>query len=338
MSYREDIRRFAQAWNKIWFSQFDPVSVSVFRIFLGSLITVFYLLLFPNWERFYAADGVTSLTDPAFPNPSNPWTLFHWTEPNLPIGVYWWIGLFSAILFTLGWKTRLCTVLLFVMECSLLNRSLPAMNGEDVVFRMLLFYGMFAPLGDRLSIDSFLKKRKGQKVEAELPTIWAVRAMQINFALIYAISLPYKLVDDVAWWNGDAIYLAIVSSMWSRWPWPEMFYAFDGLLSKVFTYGTVLAEGSFPTLVWFNRPKLYVICTMATLHIGIAVMLNGVTFFSLSMVCALWIFVPAEITWKLISRLASIDNGFGRRCCLKIWELLIKQRDKILGQPADHPS
>lgn len=336
MSYKDDIRRFIRAWDRVWFSRFDPVSVGMFRIFLGVLITAFYLLLFPNWERFYAADGVASIND--FPNSGDPWTVFHWTEPNLPIRVYWWIGFFAAVLFTIGWKTRLCTVVLFIMEFSLLNRSLPAMNGEDVVFRMLLLWGMFAPLGHRLSLDSFLKKRRGQQIEGELPTIWAVRAMQINFLLIYAISLPYKLVDDVAWWNGDALYLAVVSSMWSRYPWPETFYALDGLLSKLFTYGTILAEGSFPLLVWFNRPKLYVICAMAMLHVGIAVMLNGVTFFSLSMVCALWIFVPPEITWKLICRLAEMDNGFTRKYCIKTWEVLIQQRDRVLGHSVDRPS
>jgi len=327
MSYREDIRRFTEAWNRVWFSRFDPVSIGVFRILLGALITVFYLVLSPNWERFYAADGVASVNE--IGNLNDPWTVFHWTEPNLPIRVYWCIGVIAAIFFTLGWKTRLCTVVLFILECSLLNRSLPAMNGEDVVFRMLLFWGMFAPLGHRLSLDSFLKKRRGEQVEGELPRIWAVRGMQINFLLIYVISLPNKLVDDVAWWNGDAIYLAVVSNMWSRCPWPEMFYAVDGLLSKLFTYGTIIVEGSFPLLVWFDRPRLYAICAIASLHLGIAVMLNGVTFFTLSMVCALWSFVPAEVTWKLIQRLAGIEEGFRGERYLKLREMMLRKIGSI---------
>lgn len=295
MSYREDLRRFTQAWDKIWFSRFDPVSIGVFRIFLGVLITVFYIALYPNWERFYAADGITSLNE--FSYPDDPWTLFHWTEPNLPIGVYWWLGFVAAVFFTLGWKTRLCTALLFVLESSLLNRSLTTMNGEDVLFRMLLFYGMFAPLGCRLSLDRYLKKRRGdQETEDELPMIWAVRAMQINFVLVYAVSLGYKMVDDVVWWNGDALYLIVSDKMWNRWPWPEMFYALDGLLSKLITYGTLLVEGAFIWLVWFDRPKLYVIGALAVLHLGIAFMLKGATFFTLSMVCGVWIFIPPEVT------------------------------------------
>jgi hypothetical protein len=266
--------------------------VGIFRIFLGALICAFYLALYPNWERFYAADGVVSLN--LFPNPLDGWALFHWTEPNLPIRAYWWLGMAAALLFTLGWQTRLCTVVLFVMESSLLNRSLPAMNGEDVAFRMMLFYGMFAPLGHRLSLDSFLKRRKGDESRRPLPAIWAVRALQINFALIYAISLPYKLADDVVWWNGEAVYWIIANPTWGRWPWPGFFYGLDELLSKLMTFGTLLVEGAFVVLVWFDRFRLHLIAAAALLHIGIAFLLSGATFFTLAMACGLWVFVPGE--------------------------------------------
>lgn len=256
-SFRAGFQRLAGWWNGFWFERFDPVSLGVFRIFLGSLIAVFYLALYPNWERYYAADGVTSLG--RFPNPDDSWTLFHWTEAILPIGVFWWIGLGAAVSLALGWKTRWCTAILFALQSSLLNRSLPAMNGEDVAFRMLLFWGLFAPLGHRLSLDSLLRRRHTGWARRELPTIWATRAMQVNFVLIYAISLPYKLVDDTSWWNGDALYYAVANDMWRRWPWPEVFYAFGGGLSMVLTYGTLLAEAGFVVLVWFAGPRLYVI-------------------------------------------------------------------------------
>lgn len=294
-SYRDAFRWLVRAWDRCWFSRFDPVSIGVFRIFLGALLTLFYVALFPNWERFYAADGILSLND--FPTPA-PWSVFSWTEAFLPIRVFWWVGFLASILFMVGWKTRLWTLVLFVLQCSLLNRSPQVENGEDVVFRMLLFYSLFAPLGHRLSLDSLFGP--SSPPEEELPVIWAVRAMQINFALIYAISLPFKLADDAAWWTGDALYLAIVSNQWSRWPWPEMFYVADGLLTRLLTYGTLVVEAAFPLLVWFRPTRLYVICAVACLHLGIAVMLNGVSFFSVSMLCGLWIFVPPEVTWKLM--------------------------------------
>ena len=289
---RELGQRLVGGWNSFWFERFDPLALGVFRIFLGSLIAVFYLALYPNWERFYAADGVASLNQ--FANPDDIWSVFHWTESILPVGVFWWVGFGAALSFALGWKTRWSTTVLFVLESSLLNRSLPAMNGEDVAFRMLLFWGLFAPLGQSLSLDSYLRKRRGQWHRRELPVIWAMRAMQVNFALIYAISLPYKLVDDLSWWNGDALYYVIANDMWRRWPWPEVFYGFGGALSKVLTYGTLLAETGFVLLVWFSRPRLYILAAVAALHVGIAILLQGATFFTLTMVSGLWLFVPAE--------------------------------------------
>jgi hypothetical protein len=299
---KERAQGLARWWNHCWFERFDPVSLGAFRIFLGSLIAVFYLALYPNWERYYAADGITSLGQ--FANPDDAWTLFHWTESSLPIGVFWWLGLGAALSFALGWKTWWCTALLFALESSLLNRSLPAMNGEDVAFRMLFFWGLFAPLGHRLSLDSYVKRRRGQGGRRELPTIWATRAMQVNFALIYAISLPHKLVDDVSWLNGDALYYAIANDMWRRWPWPESFYLFGGILSILFTYGTLVVEAAFVLLVWFSRFRLYVIGAVAALHLGIAFMLKGATFFTLVMVCGLWIFVPNELTQRMAGWLA----------------------------------
>lgn len=129
--------------------------------------------------------------------------------------------------------------------------------------------------------------------------IWAMRAMQLNFIAIYVFSLPNKLADDVAWINGDAIYLAMVSSMWSRQFCPELFYLFDGLFSKIATYGTIFLEGTFPILVWFSKTRMFSILALASLHIAVAIFLNGVAFFTLSMVCGLITFIPSQYIKKI---------------------------------------
>jgi hypothetical protein len=87
--------------------------------------------------------------------------------------------------------------------------------------------------------------------------------------------------------------------------WPELFY--DGLLSAIFTYGTILVEGAFPLLVWFRRTKMPLVFALASLHIGIAIFLQNVTFFSLSTVCALVVFVPPALTRAWASRLSSAE-------------------------------
>jgi len=289
------------AWNRFWFAEFDPHGLGVFRIALGVLLVVFLVACYPSWDRFFAADGVLSLVD-LDPDraTADRWNVFYWTESLCTPLVWWFVATLAAVCFTLGLETRLATIVLYVLVVSMIHRTGMITNGEDFVFRMLLFYSCFAPLGRALSLDSALRERRGAAALPP-PRIWAVRLAQINVALVYAISMPYKLADDVAWTDGTAIYWAMTSNLWSRWPWPELFYG--GLLSAIFSYGTILVEGAFPLFVWFRRTKMPVIIALAGLHVGIALFLQNVTFFSLSMVCALVLFVPPELTRAWASRL-----------------------------------
>lgn len=285
-------------WDEFWFSRLDPVSVSVFRISLGVLMFFFYIANFPNWERFYAVDGIVSL-DPSTIRSTNWYSIFSWTEGIIPIKVYWWIGLFSTVAFTLGFQTRLVTIILYVLQTSMNMRNWVLINGEDHIFRMVLFYSCFSPLNHTLSLDSFFRKNISK--EKELPLIWPIRMMQINILLIYVINIPNKLTDDFAWINGEAIYWTMANNMWSHQIFTEYFYKWDCLLSKISSYGTILVEGLFPVLVWFRETKLIALLAISSLHLGIAFLIPNVTFFTLAMVCSFWIFVPSELTQKILN-------------------------------------
>ncbi len=298
--------KIIKLWEKFWFSRFDPASVGMFRIFLGILILSMFICSYFNWYRFYGSDGIISLHESGLERQyQSVWSVFYWTEGKINIEVYWWIGLLSSVAFILGFKTRLATIILYILFSSMIHRNNYITNGDDLVVRMLLFYSCFSPLGYSLSLDSFLKKRFSAAAEVEqLPMIWSIRSMQINILLIYIISLPNKLADDVAWWNGEAIYLTVVNTMWGRRPspyFPDLFYNWDCLLSKISTYGTIFVEGGFPILVWFRKTKLIAIVLIASLHIGIAFLVPNVLFFTLAMACSFWVFVPPETTHKILN-------------------------------------
>ena len=290
-----------KVWDKFWFSRFDPVSVSIYRILLGFLMFIFYLASYTNWERFYAYNGIFSL-DPNTLTTMDWWSIFSYTEKYVPVKLFWWVGCISTIAFTAGYKTRLATVILFILQSSMNSRDSIAVNGEDLIFRMVLFYSCFSPLGYCLSVDSYLKKKSGKVLNtvSELPLIWAVRSMQINIAMIYLVNIPNKLTDDFAWINGEAIYWTMANNMWSREIFTDWFYKWNCLLSKIASYGTLFVEGSFPFLVCIQSTKLFSVISLMLLHIGITFLIPNVTFFTLSMVCALWVFIPPEITRKIL--------------------------------------
>jgi len=302
--------RVSDIWNRIWFRRFDPVSVGMFRIWTGVLMLIMLTASYPQWNDFYGADGILSLNDPDLEpyRPESGWNFFALTEEALPTMFWWWAGAAAAVCFTVGFCTRPVTIFLFLLICSMVNRTVVLVNGDDLVFRMLLFHGMFAPLGYSLSADSLIRRRwrawRGKTGPPREPMIWAVRMMQVNVALIYVISLPFKLSDDPAWLAGDAIYYTLVSNMWSRGWYPELGYLWGGIFSKLATYGTIFIEGQFPILVWFRRTRLFSVALVTALHLGIAVMVPNVALFTLSMVCAFWLFMPPETTRWLLGKLA----------------------------------
>jgi hypothetical protein len=301
------MKSLLRAWDRFWFSPCDPASAALFRIFLGSLMVVFYVANALNWERYYAASGVTSadVLDPGRTQQSW-WNLFAWTERWVPVGNFWWLGLVCAVCFTIGFQTRLVTVVLFLIQASMIHASRMVANGEDLIFRTMLFYGIFAPLDEALAVDSWLERWRHPGPRAEVPLIWPIRLMQLNLLLIYVVSLPNKLADEAAWWDGTALYWTMMNGTWCRYPGWLLFAWWP--FSALATYGTLLVEGSFPVLVWFRRTRLYSLVAIASLHIGIAIMLKNVTFFTLSMVCSFWLFVPPETTRRLLADLRSAGS------------------------------
>lgn len=147
-------------WTGAWFGRFDPLGASLFRITTGALMFAMFLALEPDWERFYAADGVLSLGASGASRPTDWWCVFVWTEQLAPIRAYWWLGLLASAGFAAGWMTRVWTVALYVLQTSMIHRNLMAVNGEDLIFRLALFYNCCAPLNRTLSVDSWLRNRR----------------------------------------------------------------------------------------------------------------------------------------------------------------------------------
>jgi len=60
----------------------------------------------------------------------------------------------AALGLVFGWRTRLMTVLSWLMLLSLQNRNTFILSGEDNLALLLLFWAMFLPLGARYSVDA----------------------------------------------------------------------------------------------------------------------------------------------------------------------------------------
>jgi Vitamin K-dependent gamma-carboxylase len=298
------MKRIFSWWNKVWFSECDPLPAAVCRIAVGLLMLYSFTGMSQNWERFFAPEGSLSLIDLdlAERRPNYGWNIFAWTENTLPTMAWWYIAYATIIALIVGFQTRIATILFFIILSSIIHRNPIVVNGEDMVVRLLLLYGMFSPWGEALSVDSLLKLYyRPNSVRRSFP-VWAIRLMQVNIMLIYVISLPYKFAQDIGWLTGDALHWTVSGDMWwMRGFLPEITLAFGGLIRKMLTWGTVLIEGLVPLGVCFRRTQHLAVLAMMSLHFGIALLVPGVTLFTLSMVAASTLYIPPT-TYRAIAR------------------------------------
>ena len=229
-------------WNRFWFSRADVLPLSATRIGIGILWLLVLTVTAPNWHRFYGFDGILSLgaTDLNELRRLSSTSVMNWTDGILPIAFWWWVGVGLSVCVCVGFQTRVATIGLFIFTSSLIQRNSYVVNGEELVTRMLLFYGCFSPWGDRLSLDCWLRNRSvsNNSINQEFPLIWSWRLMQINFLLIYAISLPNKFAQDIDWLTGDELHWTIASDMWRTRGWmSELTLGFDSVLPKSSTCG-----------------------------------------------------------------------------------------------------
>jgi len=223
------------------------------------------------------------------------WSIFTWTHGLLSAQLCGWITVIFAIGYTMGRHAKLCAAALLILLTSMYFRNWYASNAEDTMFRMYMYYSLFLPIGGAAE---------------KSPKIWSARMVQIHIALIYLISTLTKWMNDEAWRNGDAMYYVIIDPLWSRWPWPWMFY--HQWVTKLTTYGSLFAEGSFAFIVWIPQLRKYIICEMIVFHILLVLALQHTSFFALSMIPGLLLFLTeAEIrsisTWAT-SRIALVTS------------------------------
>src|SRR5690606_26579539 len=77
-------------------------------------------------------------------------------------------------------------------------------DGEDIVFRLMMFFLIFLPASDVWSVKAWFKKRRG-KTERPVRDGWALRLIQIQMCIVL-FSAGLEKLNGGVWWNGTAMY------------------------------------------------------------------------------------------------------------------------------------
>lgn len=252
-------------------------ALSVFRILLALIV------LCDLWFRIWSFDIFLSVwwvmpLELLFDNHYNEafWSLHtliaaDWRVISLLI-IEW-----LAVIWLLVWrKTRVMSIVVWVLICGVQARNPMILNWWDTVLRVLLFWSLFLPLWVRRSVDSRTVPKEQRPTHiCHAWSVWFI----LQMVSIYVFSYILK-ADPSRHSNFDATYLALSLDAF-RTPLGDILYGQYDVM-KVMTQFVYLLEWRWRVLLFFPRKNtvtrtgiLWVFCMF---HLGLALTMHIGTF------------------------------------------------------------
>jgi Vitamin K-dependent gamma-carboxylase len=303
------LRSFFKHWDEFFFKPQSPTPVCLFRILYGVVVLADLIMLRPEWLMWYGPHAIVSFDTINKLSLATSMSLFSiLPQTNLATNIFFWVFLACTLCLTFGFMTRFTSVAVYVCLGSIQMRNGFILNSGDTLMLVTGFFLMFAPCAATLSVDHWLRSRRG-KAEASVPLFspWAQRMLQIQTALVYFATFYWKSMG-VLWINGTAVYYALHLQDFHRFPLPPLHNLF---LIKSLTWTTLLVEFSLGVLVWFKELRYPVLLAGLCLHLGIEYSMN-IPLFEWIMVATYINFVEPEDlsrTWNWVRGLFMKSPG-----------------------------
>jgi Vitamin K-dependent gamma-carboxylase len=205
-----------------------------------------------------------------------------WYVPEAWMYSVHWLCSLVILLFIVGLGGRFTALLTWAVAVSYAHRTSLANFGLDQTNCILALYLVIGPSTQYLSVDHWIAKRWFRKDENRdshtASANVALRLIQLHLCIIYLWAGLGKLQGE-AWWNGNAIWLAVANleyqSMDLTWlaNWPR--------LLDLLTHTTIFWELSFSALVWPKATRWIVLGVGVLMHLGIGAFLGMWTFGSI---------------------------------------------------------
>jgi hypothetical protein len=253
---------------------FGPVSakpLGVFRIVFGVMVLQYLLLMSVEFDHWYTGAGLlqgAESRETAAPLRFSP--LQYVDNPQIAHAVYAFT-IMVAVAFTLGWHTRIASILLYLCILSFHHRNVCSNGGPDAMLPIFSFYTMLCPCGAACSLDALRTAKKRGTVADPLIVPWSLRLLQMQICLIYFQSVVIK--SQGALWNKGTVVHYIL--------FLREFRVFDAewlanypLVINALTHGALLIEFSLAFWLWFRPTRRWAILGGVLLHAGIRPILN----------------------------------------------------------------
>lgn len=280
-----------RAWRRWAFNPVDTAPMAALRIACGLLTLGWALSLLPDVQAFLADDGLTA--GPV--GGTAGWWTVGLVSPYAAVGLM----CLAAVGLVLGWRTRVCAVLVAFLLIALQRRNVFVLNSGDLLLREMAIFVALMPSGECWSLDA---RRRG---ESRKRAPWGLRLLQVQVSLLYLFSVTAKLGGD-SWQNGTAVGKAVQIEDLQRLVVPEAL-ATSVTVAAVLTYGTLLVEAFLIIGLWVAKTRWWAIGAGIAIHLGIeATMLIG--WFSLTIIACYLAFVPAVALRRAVLRAPMIPR------------------------------
>ncbi len=256
-------------WNDAFFAMKPATPLGLFRIAFGLIVFTWCLLLIPDLRTWFSEQGLFTLAAMrAFGMDNLGFSLLRNVTDFRITEAAFVLLMAAAAMLCAGYKTRLASIVVFVLLTSFHHRDLIIMNGGDTLQRNLAFLLIFADSGAACSVDRLIRIGRGEELASDTPMIevWPLRLLQLQIAAVYISTVGSK-VSGSHWPSGDALYYALHLTDLRR-------FSLFGLENQrwffsFLTFATLAIEFSLGALVWVPRLRGYVLLMGVLLHGGI---------------------------------------------------------------------
>lgn len=290
------LKGFVTGWDNFFYKTTDATSLCVFRILFGFFLFLNGISLVEDFHEWYGIGdtALVPLSDSLNFYSNVRINIFKWLSPTEMSA--WFVLLtyiLSSVFIMIGFKTRVSTIVCFILMVSLQNRNYAILNSGDTLMRCMLFLMMFAPTQVKYSVDAYLRHKDGAPYQTDVPLV-TIRLMQLQFSLVYFATTLFKL-KGYDWVDGTAVYYTSRLVNFQRLVLPIVFdFPF---LVKFATWSALFIEFAMGTLVWVKELRIPVLIAGLLLHLGIELSMS-IGFFEWVMIAAYILFLePREVFW-----------------------------------------
>ena len=245
--------------------------------------------------------------------------------PELPRAVYvglLWLAAVAAVAMSLGFVCRLATATTFAIVAYNLFLSTTHFHNNRAYLVIVLGLLAVAPCGRELSLDAWLRRRRGRPALDPRAPAWPLCLLRFECAAIYGASGMSKLLDP-DWFGGTVSWQRVVQARDQLDAWPLPGWAMSVLTDRGVHTGAakiiVLTELFIAVGLWWRGTRYAAVWVAVVFHVTIEASAS-VQVFSLLGVAVL-------VIWAVPStrdRLLRIDPTDARQ---RRWRALVRGLD-----------